>query len=332
MVDPLLLLAPLAVAALGFAFEVIGQRHDASRFPAPGKRVRVANTHLHVRTRGEGSPVIVLEAGAGGWSTHWDPLIGPLSELSKVIAYDRAGLGWSAGGEAPRSADCAARELSELLRQVSPESTKVILVAHAEGARIARSFAIRYPHKTEGLVFVDGYHESLEPSLQREGIPSPCVSTTMLAGLMWAGRLGLLRLLRYPPLAPGLEETPLGHANLQTIAALSRSPRVLAGMHAEQKASGESDEKLAAHPTDQQTPCRTLVAGASLPAAGLPEGFPLGEFNSIWAQSSAKLSVGFSEDPGSADVLEDADHLLPLRHPQAVVACVSDLLARGTES
>ncbi|MDP6386965.1 MAG: alpha/beta hydrolase, partial [Planctomycetota bacterium] len=61
MVDPLLLLAPLALAALGFAFEVIGQRHDASRFPAPGKRVRVANTHLHVRTRGEGSPVIVLE-------------------------------------------------------------------------------------------------------------------------------------------------------------------------------------------------------------------------------------------------------------------------------
>ncbi|MDP6741001.1 MAG: hypothetical protein QF404_13415, partial [Planctomycetota bacterium] len=115
-------------------------------------------------------------------------------------------------------------------------------------------------------------------------------------------------------------------------AALSRSPRVLAGMHAEQKASRESDEKLAAHPTDQQTPCRTLVAGASLPAAGLPEGFPLGEFNSIWAQSSAQLSTGFSGGPESADVLGDADHLLALRHPQAVVACVRDLLEGGTES
>jgi pimeloyl-ACP methyl ester carboxylesterase len=329
MLDSLLLLAPPALAALGFAIELIGQRRDVSRFPAPGKRVQVANTHLHVRTRGQGSPVIVLEAGAGAWSTHWDSLIGPLSELSSVIAYDRAGLGWSDAGEEPRSAECAALELSELLRQVRPEATKIILVAHAEGARIARAFASRYPHKMGGVVFVDGYHESLEPSLRREGVPSPQVSTAMLAGLMWAGRFGLLRLLRYPPLAPGLEETTLGRANLEAIASLSRSPRVLAGMRAEQRASWESDEKLAAHPTDQQMPCRTLVAGASLPAEGLPEGFPRGKFNAIWARSSAQLAAPV---PGSVEVLEEADHLLPLRHPQAVVACVRDLLERGAES
>lgn len=332
MLDPLLLLAPPALAALGFAFEVLGQRRDTSRFPAPGKRVRVANTHLHVRTRGKGSPMIVLEAGAGAWSTHWDPLIGPLSELSTVVTYDRAGLGWSAAGEGPRSADCAALELSELLRQVGPESARVILVAHAEGARIARAFASRYPHKMEGLVFVDGYHESLEPSLEQAGIPSPRVSTAMLAGLMWAGRFGLLRLLRYPPLAPGLEETPLGRANLEAIAALSRNPRVLAGMRAEQEASWESDEKLAADLTERQMPCRTLVAGASLPSAGLPEGFPQKRFNVLWAQSSARLAAAFSQDPGSARVLDEADHLLPLRHPQAVVACVRDLLDRSIEA
>jgi hypothetical protein len=103
-------------------------------------------------------------------------------------------------------------------------------------------------------------------------------------------------------------------------------------MRAEQEASWESDEKLAADLTERQMPCRTLVAGVSLPSAGLPGGFPQKRFNALWAQSSARLAAAFSQDPGSARVLDEADHLLPLRHPQAVVACVRDLLDRSTES
>jgi pimeloyl-ACP methyl ester carboxylesterase len=328
MVDPLFLLAPLALAALGIAFEAAGRRRESARFPAPGRRVLVGNTHLHVRTRGQGSPVIVLEAGAGAWSTHWDPLIGPLSELSSVVVYDRAGLGWSEAGEEPRSAESAATDLSELLRQVSPDCAEVLLVAHAEGARIARAFANRYPHRMAGVVFVDGYHESLEGDLRRAGVPSAQVSTAMLTGLLWAGRLGLLRLLAYPPLAAGLRETGLGRANLEAIAALSRSPRVLAGMRAEQRASGESDQRLAAGSLGQEVPSRTLVAGSSLPLEGLPRDFPREKFNSIWAQCSGRLASIFSGDPRAAEVLEEADHLLPLRHPQQVLACVRDLLQR----
>ncbi|GEM_PF-4493139 len=331
MVDSLFLLAPLGLVVLGVAYEAIGQRRDAARFPAPGKMFRVGNTLLHARTRGSGAPVIVLEAGAGAWSTHWDPLIGPLSELSTVLVYDRAGLGWSSLGDDVPSAENSATDLSELLRQVCPDAGEIILVAHAEGARIARAFAHRYPHKVAGVLFVDGYHESLDDALRAADVPAVDVSDAMLTGLLWASRLGLLRLFGHPALAAGLTATGLGRANLETIAGLSRCPRSLAGMRAERRAYGHSDQQLAANPGGQRVPTRTLVAGQSLPAEDLPEGFPRTEFNSIWAQSSGRLASIFSGETHAPEVLPEADHLLPLRHPQRVVACVQDLLNSATE-
>jgi len=41
------------------------------------------------------SPVVIFEAGAGGHSGWWEPILKEVSKTTKACAYDQAGMGWS---------------------------------------------------------------------------------------------------------------------------------------------------------------------------------------------------------------------------------------------
>ena len=100
---------------IGTAYQHWAQRRDLRTHPAPGQLVDVGGHRLHLWCSGEGSPVVVLETGAGGSSLQWNQVQPGVARTTRVCAYDRAGLGWSDLGPTPRSAAKIVDELHILL-------------------------------------------------------------------------------------------------------------------------------------------------------------------------------------------------------------------------
>ena len=73
--------------------------------PPPGVLVEVGDHKLHIRCVGaEGAgPTVVLQPGAGGYSSVWSRVQDLLADRVRTCAYDPAGLGWSEPGPTPRT-------------------------------------------------------------------------------------------------------------------------------------------------------------------------------------------------------------------------------------
>ena len=125
------------------------------------RSVDVGGYSLWITCRGEGSPTVVTEAGydSSGQDV-WSDLLGPLSEISRVCAYDRAGTGTSESRPKDgriTSAD-QADELHRLLDGAGVAGPYVVL-AHSYGGFIGRLFAAEYRDETAGLILIDSSHE-----------------------------------------------------------------------------------------------------------------------------------------------------------------------------
>ena len=70
----------------------------AVNYPPPGQMVDVDGYRLHINCQGreqnDGSPTVVLEAGASQFSLTWDHVQREVAKFTRVCSYDRAGLGW----------------------------------------------------------------------------------------------------------------------------------------------------------------------------------------------------------------------------------------------
>lgn len=113
---------------------------------------------LRMRVQGSGSPAVIFESGLGDSSESWDPVISRVAALTRVVAYDRAGLGESPPASAPRSARQIAHELHQALGKAGIPPPYV-LVGHSAGGFYVRVFASLYPEEVSALVLVDPSHE-----------------------------------------------------------------------------------------------------------------------------------------------------------------------------
>ncbi len=145
----LLVLLPV----LGAAYEVAMTAYDAWRSPPPGRLVAVEGRRLHLHCTGEGRPTVILDAGLGGWSLDWSLVQPEIAQFTRVCAYDRAGLGWSDPGPAPRDARQAVHELHALLAESGPGP--LVLVGHSNGGLRVLLYAGTFPGEVAGLVLVD---------------------------------------------------------------------------------------------------------------------------------------------------------------------------------
>lgn len=126
----------------------------------PGRAVDVGGYHLNLVEMGEGDVTVVLEAGLGDDLSVWRMVQQRAARYARVVAYDRAGLGYSEPSPMARTPEQVATELHTLLRRAGIPPPYV-LVAHAEGAFSVRRFASLYPDEVAGLVLVDPSHEAL---------------------------------------------------------------------------------------------------------------------------------------------------------------------------
>lgn len=157
-------LALSAFVALGLSACSASDERPPERAPtaaSTGGRVDVGGYELEWMCRGSGTPTIVAEAGYDSAGTDtWFDLLGPLSEISRVCTYDRAGTGASdpRPGGMHVTGMLEADELHRLLDGAGIEPPYVV-VGHSYGGFISRLFAARYPDETAGLVLVDSSHE-----------------------------------------------------------------------------------------------------------------------------------------------------------------------------
>lgn len=66
---------------------------------------------MHLQSTGSGSPTVVLDSGLGGGGLSWAPIQSEVAKFTRVISYDRAGLGWSDRSPADRTTKQMAHEL-----------------------------------------------------------------------------------------------------------------------------------------------------------------------------------------------------------------------------
>ena len=148
----------MALCAVGAAAQAWATRQDQRRFPPPGLLVDVGGHRAALDVRGAGDgPTIVLEAGMGSFSANWYWVQTELATSNRVVAYDRAGLGWSERGSRPRDATTIAVELHTALHGAGIDGP-FVLAGHSFGGLLVRAFAAQYPAETVGLVLVDASH------------------------------------------------------------------------------------------------------------------------------------------------------------------------------
>lgn len=112
---------------------------------------------MHVA--GEGTPVVVFEAGIGATSLSWVLVQPAIAKLTTTVAYDRAGLGWSGPSLTRRTPSVIAGELRGALQQAGL-SAPFILCGHSFGGLVIQRFATLYKDDVSGIVLVDALRAS----------------------------------------------------------------------------------------------------------------------------------------------------------------------------
>ncbi len=97
---------------------------------------------------------MVLESGIAASSLNWRALQTEIAKFTRVVSYDRAGLGWSDLAPGALTLDSLVEDLHALLLAggVAPP---YVLVGHSFGGLIIRAFARQYPAETSGLILLD---------------------------------------------------------------------------------------------------------------------------------------------------------------------------------
>jgi pimeloyl-ACP methyl ester carboxylesterase len=126
------------------------------------KYVDADGHRLRFLINGQGNPTVIFETGGGGADggplEAWARVQPAVSQFTRTVSYDRAGIGLSAPGPAPRDARQIARELHTALAnaKISPP---YILVGHSLGGPYNRVFAGMYPKEVSGMVLIDPTQE-----------------------------------------------------------------------------------------------------------------------------------------------------------------------------
>jgi pimeloyl-ACP methyl ester carboxylesterase len=126
---------------------------------------------LHLSCTGVGSPLVILEAGAGRGADDWAKVQPTVGKLTQVCSYDR---------HPGHCCDQLIDDLRSALRETS-FPPPYVLVGHSLGGLYVRRFVDRFPDDVSGLVLVDSADEKqltgiiapgLKPELYRPGAMS----------------------------------------------------------------------------------------------------------------------------------------------------------------
>ncbi len=143
---------------------------------------------MYLMCRGEGSPTVILEAGAGNDADIWDAValglnstqtavLPGVAAFTRVCAYDRPGTvldlehhSRSDPAPMPRTAEDVVADLHALLTAAAVPSPYV-LAGHSFGGLVVRLYAATYPDDVVGLILVDAAHEDYYAAVRKTLTP-----------------------------------------------------------------------------------------------------------------------------------------------------------------
>jgi pimeloyl-ACP methyl ester carboxylesterase len=183
----------IGLPIVGAIYQVIATVRDKHRFPPPGQLIDVGGhrLHLHVTGTATGKPTVILEAGMASFSSNFVWVQQELEQVTRVVAYDRAGLGWSDSGPKPLDAQRSARQLRTALKcaDIAPP---YVVAGHSYGGLVMRAFADLFPNEVVGMVLIDASHPD-----QWAHIPASRNGRTVAFGTRMTGFLARFGILRF---------------------------------------------------------------------------------------------------------------------------------------
>jgi pimeloyl-ACP methyl ester carboxylesterase len=321
--------------------EALRRREDGRRFPAPGRLVDVGGYRLHLTVAGNADPTVVLVQGLSGIGLGWGEVAKLIAPFGRVVTYDRAGAGWSDAHRGKRTCLDMARELHELLAcaELAPP---YVLAGQSLGGHIVRLFAAEYPDDVVGLVLVDPTDDAAAADrMVRNNIAAimhgnvvafteALLTNRTVPSLLV--RLGLVRALvalRWPPMFAEILSTMPEDMRREFVFIISRPDYVdaftdeIAGLPESQEQTRASRERM------PDVPIAVLIAAVR----GVIE---RAKWDSHRASAEAIRAYGdglASLTPsGRLIVLDDSDHLVSLRRPDAVAEAVQWVMASGADA
>jgi pimeloyl-ACP methyl ester carboxylesterase len=159
------ILGLLAGGLVSAAYQLLGEARDRRRFPPPGELVDIGGRRLHLWRAGQGVPAVVIATSLGEPGHGWAEMQPRLAQHTTVVAYDRAGLGWSDPGPWPTGT----RTVDDLhaLLEAARIPPPYVLVGHSVGGLHVRLYAAYHPEQVAGLVLVDSSHPDQVHRLRR---------------------------------------------------------------------------------------------------------------------------------------------------------------------
>jgi pimeloyl-ACP methyl ester carboxylesterase len=279
---------------------------------------------INLVCQGQGSPVVILTAGAGDWSTSWNQVQPLVARKTRVCAWDRAGYGFSDASLAPQSAANLALDLEAALKAAAI-AAPYVLVGHSAGAFESLQFTARYPREVGGLVLVD---PTIPDLFARVGAISPLALTALRADL--ANRAAALHrcaanpasaapadaaiCFRLPeharPLAEGFAASDHQPARLNTRASLYE--QFEPNTHIAAQSYGNLPLAIL---TSQKTPLEALPVEQPERTMALDK---------LWTDAHDQLAAQSSR--GSNRVLAGAGHQIQLEQPQIVADTIGRIV------
>jgi len=183
-------------AVLGVLYQAWGTRRDRRVYPPPGRLIGLGTHRLHLLEAGSGAPTILLEAGLMSTVLSWSELQRALSGSFRVVAYDRAGMGWSELGPMPRTADRIVDELHTLLQRASI-APPYVLVGHSFGGLTMPLFAARFPDEVTGMVLVDPVAPAEWNPPSEHGLKLTRIGARVCRRAAFLARFGLIRFVAF---------------------------------------------------------------------------------------------------------------------------------------
>jgi pimeloyl-ACP methyl ester carboxylesterase len=249
---------------------------------------------LYLECRGEGSPTVILEAGAGNTAASWDTgelppgsqqtaVLPGVATFTRVCAYDRLGAVGESGearsdpASAPRDAGAMVGDLHALL-QAAAIPGPYVLAGHSFGGLIARLYATTYPDEVVGLVLIDAAHEDYYD-----------VVRTVLTPEQWAA-------FAPPPDATDAEAT------IERI-----------------DVDASAREMREAMARSSLRPMPVIVLTHGLPWTW-PEGYPVADLEAVWLPLQEDLAAIVPD--GRLIVAEQSGHFIPGDEPEVVTAAI----------
>lgn len=307
----------ILVLAAAFIYQQVRSGQEAAAFPPPGRLIDVGGHRLHLSCLGEGEPTLIIDAGAADWSLSWMALQPELARQTRTCVYDRAGLGWSEPGPAPRDSDQLVSELNILL-QAAEIAPPYVLLGHSLGGYNARIFQERYPDQVAGIILLDSGHEEQWSRFPPEVTGLLNQQVSLLESMAVLGHVGVPRLLipAHPHLAAELGQMHAAHM---------AQPHHLAASAAEVGHGFVSAQQAGLTGDLGDVPLVVISAEQSFEAfRPLTDQIPFEESNAVWMELQNELA-GLSTN--SVHLISDtADHNVNFTDPEMIEAGLAEML------